>query len=80
VAAEKVLDLRGFTTLCGDYSVHILSALEELPEGARLRVVAPASARELLEEAVENVLAAGLAEKTGEGEDDGSYYVVLRRR
>jgi len=77
---EKVLDLRSYTTLCGDYSVHILSALEELPEGARLRVIVPKDAQDLLEEAVENIVAAGVAEKAGEGVEDGAYYVILRRK
>jgi TusA-related sulfurtransferase len=79
VAEEKTLDLRGFTTLCGDYSVHIMTALEELPPGGKLKIVAPKQAKDLLRDAVENVLATGAAEKLDEGEDSESYYVVLKR-
>lgn len=77
--AEKVLDLRSYTTLCGDYTVHIVSALEELPPGGRLRVLAPRESRDLLLEAAENIEAAGIARKIEDGADNDAAYIVLEK-
>lgn len=75
--AEGILDLRSLSTLCGDYSVHILERLEELGEGERLKVVVPLERRELLRESVAMIEASGAARVVDEGVENGSYYVVL---
>ncbi len=75
--AETVLDLRSLSTLCGDYSVHILEKLEELGSGERLKVIVPLEQRELLRESVSMIEASGAARVAGEGVEDDSYYVVL---
>ncbi len=77
---ERVLDLRSFTTLCGDYSVHILGKLEEMSPGERLKVVVVKDAADLLRDSIEAVKAAGIAEPLEEGEEDGAYYVVLAKK
>ena len=76
---EKVLDLRSYTTLCGDYTVHIVSALEELPSGGRLRVLAPRDSKDLLLEAAENIESAGLAKRVTQGEEEDAAYIVLEK-
>ncbi len=78
--AERLLDLRGLTALCGDPSVHILEALEQLEPGERLRVVAPSEMAEELRRAARSLEGAGIARLVDEGPEDGAYSVVLERR
>ena len=78
-SGEEVLDLRDLTTLCGDYTVHLLSALERLGRGGRLRVlVAPEEAEEL-RMAARSLVDAGVARIVEEGEDGDAFYVVLEK-
>ena len=76
---EEVLDFRSLSTLCGDYTVHILEKLEELERGGRLRVVASAEERDLVKAAVETITANRLARLVEERELDGVLEVVLEK-
>jgi len=77
---EKVLDFRSYTTVCGDYSVHIMEELEKIGADGRLRVYVPLSEREVLKQSIEALASAGLVEVEGEGVEGDSYYVVLRKK
>ncbi|ABM80852.1 hypothetical protein [Hyperthermus butylicus] len=78
--AERVLDLRAYTALCGDYSVHLLGKLEQMSSGEKLKVYVAKSSAGLLKESVKAITSAGLAELAGEGEEGDAYYVILVKR
>ena len=78
--AEHVLDMRDYTALCGDYSVHILGKLEQMKSGEKLKIYVAKSEASLLKESVEAVTSAGLAELAGEGEEGDAYYVILVKK
>jgi hypothetical protein len=75
---ERVVDLRSYTTLCGDPSVHILEALEEAGDET-VRVIASAKEAEEVRRAVVSLVAAGLAEKIGEEKRGDELHILLRR-
>ncbi|WP_168371211.1 hypothetical protein [Pyrodictium occultum] len=77
---EAVLDLTALTTVCGDYTVHILSKLKALASGERLVVRARAGDRGLVEAAALSLEKAGIARILEKGEREGTFYVVLEKR
>lgn len=79
MAGEEVLDLRDLTTLCGDYTVHLLSALERLEKGRRLRVLVAPSEAEELRQAARSLVDAGVARIVEEGESGDAFYIVLEK-
>jgi len=76
---EEVLDLRDLTTLCGDYTVHLLTALEKLGRGGRLRVLAPPGDAEELRQAARSLVDAGVARIVEEGGSGDTFYIVLEK-
>ena len=76
---ERVLDLSGETTLCGDISMHILEELDKLPPGGRL-IVKTRLPRDDVEESLDLIKESGVAEVVEISTTDGLTVIVLEKR
>jgi TusA-related sulfurtransferase len=78
--SEEVLDFTSYTAVCGDYSVHILEAIERAEKGRRIRIVVPATDAEDVRSVLESLAQDGVVSLASEEcSGDKCVFVVEKR-